>query len=131
MNWCQMGALMETSLRRGSSHSLSPSQTHRIAVGHAQLNWSQSQRWAVYTGNLQRIPESLRLEKTSKIIESNRHPNPTMPAKPRPEVPLDRMVQGQKRGLLGNSQRRQQGPTGLVSDSWHPRRCLQDSEAKP
>jgi len=34
-----------------------------------------------------RIIESLRLEKTSKVIKSNRHPNPTMPAKPYPEVP--------------------------------------------
>jgi len=31
--------------------------------------------------------ESLRLEETSKIIESNRQPNTTMPAKPCPEVP--------------------------------------------
>jgi len=34
-----------------------------------------------------RITESLRLEKTSQIIKSNRHPNTTMPAKPCPEVP--------------------------------------------
>jgi len=27
------------------------------------------------------------LEKTSKIMKANCHPNPTMPAKPRPEVP--------------------------------------------
>jgi len=31
--------------------------------------------------------ESLRLEKTSKIIKSNRQPNTTTPAKPYPEVP--------------------------------------------
>jgi len=31
--------------------------------------------------------ESLKLEKTSKIIKSNCQPNSTMPAKPRPEVP--------------------------------------------
>jgi len=35
----------------------------------------------------ERVIESLRLEKTSKIIKSNRHPNTTMPAKPCPEVP--------------------------------------------
>jgi len=29
-----------------------------------------------------RITESLRLEKTSKVIKSNRQPSPTMPAKP-------------------------------------------------
>jgi len=34
-----------------------------------------------------RIIESLRLEKTSKIVKSNRRPNTTMPAKPCPEVP--------------------------------------------
>jgi len=34
-----------------------------------------------------RIVESLRLEKTSKIIKSNCQPIPTMPAKPCPEVP--------------------------------------------
>jgi len=34
-----------------------------------------------------RIIESLRLEKTSKIIKYNCHPNTTMPAKPCPEVP--------------------------------------------
>jgi len=34
-----------------------------------------------------RIVESLRLEKTSKIVSPSRHPNPTMPAKPCPEVP--------------------------------------------
>jgi len=34
-----------------------------------------------------RIIESQRLEKTSKIITSNRHPNTTMPAKPCPQVP--------------------------------------------
>ena len=34
-----------------------------------------------------RIMESLRLEKTSRIIKSNRHPNPTTPAKPCPEGP--------------------------------------------
>jgi len=34
-----------------------------------------------------RIRESLRLEKTSKIIKSNHQPNPTMPAKPSPQVP--------------------------------------------
>jgi len=34
-----------------------------------------------------RIVESLRLEKTSKIIKSNHQPNTTMPAKPCPEVP--------------------------------------------
>jgi len=33
-----------------------------------------------------RILESLRLEKTSKIIKSNHQPNTTMPAKPCPEV---------------------------------------------
>ena len=33
-----------------------------------------------------RMIESLRLEKTSKIIKSNRHPNTTMAAKPYPEV---------------------------------------------
>ena len=33
-----------------------------------------------------RIMESFRLEKTSKIIRSNRQPNTTMPAKPYPEV---------------------------------------------
>jgi len=31
--------------------------------------------------------ESLRLEKTSQITKSNCYPNPTMPAKPCPEVP--------------------------------------------
>ena len=30
-----------------------------------------------------RIKESLRLEKTSKVIESNRHPNTTMPVNPK------------------------------------------------
>ena len=34
-----------------------------------------------------RITESFRLEKTSKIIKSNRQPNTPMPAKPCPEVP--------------------------------------------
>jgi len=34
-----------------------------------------------------RIIEPLRLEKTSKIIRSNHHPNTTMLAKPCPEVP--------------------------------------------
>ena len=33
------------------------------------------------------ITEPLRLEKTSKIIRSNRHPNTPTPAKPCPEVP--------------------------------------------
>ena len=33
-----------------------------------------------------RITESIRLEKTSKIIKSNHQPNTTMPAKPCPEV---------------------------------------------
>ena len=33
------------------------------------------------------IIESLRLEKTSKIIKSNHPPNTTMPAKPCPKVP--------------------------------------------
>jgi len=33
------------------------------------------------------ITESLRLEKTSKIIKSNHQSNTTMPAKPCPEVP--------------------------------------------
>jgi len=34
-----------------------------------------------------RVIESLRLEKTSKIIKSNRQHNTTVPAKPWPEVP--------------------------------------------
>jgi len=34
-----------------------------------------------------RIRASLTLEKTSKIIKSNHQPNPTMPAKPRAELP--------------------------------------------
>jgi len=34
-----------------------------------------------------RITEPWRLEKTSKLIESNRHPNTTVPAKPCPQVP--------------------------------------------
>ena len=34
-----------------------------------------------------RILEPLRSEKTSKIMKSNRQPNTTMPAKPRPKVP--------------------------------------------
>jgi len=34
-----------------------------------------------------RVIESLRLGKTSKIIESNHHPSTPTPAKPRPEVP--------------------------------------------
>jgi len=34
-----------------------------------------------------RITESLRLEKTSKIITSDCQPNTTVPAKLRPEVP--------------------------------------------
>jgi len=34
-----------------------------------------------------RIIELLRLENTSKIIETNRQPNTTMPAKLSPEVP--------------------------------------------
>ena len=34
-----------------------------------------------------RIVKSLRLDKTSKSIKSNRHPNTTVPAKPCPEVP--------------------------------------------
>jgi len=38
-------------------------------------------------GCIHRITESLRLEKTSKIIRSNRHPNTPMPGKPCPEVP--------------------------------------------
>jgi len=33
------------------------------------------------------ITESLTLEKTSKIIKSNRQPNTTIPTKPCPEVP--------------------------------------------
>ena len=33
------------------------------------------------------ITESLRLEKTSKIIKTNHHPNTNMPAKPCPQVP--------------------------------------------
>jgi len=37
-----------------------------------------------------RIIESLRLEKTSKIIKSNHSPNTTMPAKPCPQVPPPR-----------------------------------------
>jgi len=36
---------------------------------------------------VQGIREPLRLKKTSKIITSNHHPNPTTPAKPRPKVP--------------------------------------------
>ena len=34
-----------------------------------------------------RIIESVRFEKTSKVIKSNRQPNTTMPAKPCPKVP--------------------------------------------
>jgi len=34
-----------------------------------------------------RIIESVRLEKTSKIMKSNRQPNTTMSAKPCPEIP--------------------------------------------
>ena len=34
-----------------------------------------------------RIIESLRLEKTSKIGKSSRHPNTTTPAEPCPQVP--------------------------------------------
>jgi len=37
--------------------------------------------------HLGHIIESLRLEKTSKIIRSNCQPNTTMPDKPCPEVP--------------------------------------------
>jgi len=39
------------------------------------------------TAATNRIRESLRLEKTSKIIKSNHHPNTSMPAKPCPQVP--------------------------------------------
>jgi len=38
-----------------------------------------------------RIIESLRLQKTSKIIKSNHQPNTTVPAKPYPEVPYLRV----------------------------------------
>ena len=42
--------------------------------------------WMCFT-SLYSIIESLRLEKTSKIIRSNHQPNTTMPTKPSPEVP--------------------------------------------
>ena len=42
--------------------------------------------WSDESSECDRITESLRLEKTSEIIESNRHPNPTTPTKPCPEV---------------------------------------------
>jgi len=42
----------------------------------------------LFDGSLQnRITEPLRLEKTSKIIKSNRQPNTTTPTKQCPEVP--------------------------------------------
>ena len=47
----------------------------------------QSTADAAFTGHLLRFIESLRLEKTSKITQSNRQPNSTTPAEPRPEVP--------------------------------------------
>jgi len=34
-----------------------------------------------------RILKSFRVGKTSKVIKSNHHPNPPMPAKPCPQVP--------------------------------------------
>jgi len=40
-------------------------------------------------GDQCRIMESLRLEKTSKIIKSNRHPITTMPTKPCPDMYTD------------------------------------------
>jgi len=42
-------------------------------------------RYCDWPGN--RIIESLRLEKTSKIVKSNHQPITPMPAKPRREVP--------------------------------------------
>ena len=36
---------------------------------------------------LPKVIESLRLEKTTKILKPNHHPNTPMPAKPCPEVP--------------------------------------------
>ena len=52
-----------------------------------------------------RITESLRLEKTSKIMKSNRHPIPTMPAKPSQN---HRMV-AVGRDLCGSSSPTKQG----------------------
>ena len=51
-----------------------------------QLAFSPCKRWPCTLPH-HRIVESLRLDKTSKIIESNHHPNTTVPAKPYPKVP--------------------------------------------
>jgi len=40
-----------------------------------------------YIRQVYRITESVRLEKSSKIIKSNHQPNTTMPAQPYPKVP--------------------------------------------
>jgi len=55
-----------------------------------------------------RFTESLRLEKTSKIIKSNHPPNNTMPTKPRPKPPchiymfFERLQDGDSTTSLGS-----------------------------
>jgi len=54
------------------------------SVDKELAGWSYSKSCHQWLNH--RIIESLRLEKTSKIIESNYQPNTTMPTKPGPEV---------------------------------------------
>jgi len=68
--------------------------SHRHLENHVNGSSTAAERRAVgrsmpSSGRLRevRITESLRLEKTSKIIRSNRQPNTTLPAQPCPEVP--------------------------------------------
>jgi len=69
-----------------------PSPTLELQTQYAKLELSSSigitvtNAIIIYLSHHGTI-ESFRLEKTSKIIKSNRQPNTTMPAKPCPEVP--------------------------------------------
>jgi len=72
-------ALGDSGLLQGSTAA--PSELGKS--GPSWTQWSQFAGWPAFHS----IIESLRLEKTSKIIKSNHQPNTTMPAKPCPEVP--------------------------------------------
>jgi len=52
-----------------------------------QLSFKNPTLMEVLSPDLSIIMESLRLEKTTKIIKSNHQPFPTMPTKPHPSVP--------------------------------------------
>jgi len=55
----------------------------KLVFSEALQRWQAPHSAVAFHG----IIESLRLEKTSKIIKSSHQPNTTMPTKPYPEVP--------------------------------------------